>query len=232
MRLRRVTDVGHLLHERLVDMRAPGGVEDDNVIALQARGGLGAPGDLDRVLARNDRQRVDADLPAEHRKLLLRRRPLHVERGHQHLEPLALSEALGDLGGGCRFARALEPNQHDRHGRRSVEVDRLRFAAERLDERVVDDLDNHLAGLDRLDDGGAHGSRARAVDEGAHDVERDVGFEQRPAHLAHRGVDVLLGERPAAGQLVQYAGELFGKALEHALCSCSDVGRQRTNGQI
>ena len=88
-------------------------------------------------------------------------------------------------------------------------------AAERLDQRIVDDLDDHLAGLDRLDDGGADRLGAGAVDEGAHDFERDVRLEQRAAHLAHGGVDVLLGEGAAAGQLVQYAGELFGKALEH-----------------
>ena len=96
-----------------------------------------------------------------------------------------------------------------------VEVDRLAFLAERLDQRIVDDLDDHLAGLDRLDHRGADRLGAGAVDERAHDFERHVGLEQRAAHLAHGGVDVLLGEGAAAGQLVQYAGELFGKALEH-----------------
>ena len=198
-------------------MGAARGVEQHDVVALQPRGRLGAPGDGDRVLARNDRQRVDADLLAEHRELLLRRRTLHVERGHQHLAPVALGEALGDLGGGRRLARALQADQHDRDRRRGVEVDRLGFAAERLDQRVVDDLDHHLAGLDRLDDRRADRLGAGAVDERAHDLERDVRLEQRAAHLAHRGVDVLLGEGAAAGQFIQYAGELFGKALEHGL---------------
>ena len=60
------------------------------------------------------------------------------------------------------------------------------------------------------------GLGAGAVDERAHDFERDVGLEQGAPHLAHRGVDVLLGEGAAAGQLIQYAGELFRQALEHA----------------
>ena len=73
----------------------------------------------------------------------------------------------------------------------------------------VDDLDDHLAGLDRLDYRRADRLGPRAVDKGAHDFERDVRLEQRAPHLPHRGVDVLLGEGAAAGQLVQYAGELF-----------------------
>ena len=58
---------------------------------------------------------------------------------------------------------------------------------------------------------------ASPVDERAHNLERDVRLEQRAAHLAHRGVDVLLGEGAAAGEFIQYAGELFGQALEHVL---------------
>ena len=171
----------------------------------------------DRVLAEDDRQRVDADLPAQHRELLLRRRALHVERGHQHLAPVALGEALGDLGRGRRLARALQADQHDGDRGRGVEIDRLAFAAERLDERVMDDLDHHLAGPDRLDDGGADRLGARAIDERAHDLERDVRLDERAPDLAHRGVDVLLREGAAAGEFIQYAGELFGQALEHGV---------------
>ena len=58
------------------------------------------------------------------------------------------------------------------------------------DQFVMDDLDHHLAGRDRLDDGGADRLLAHALGETADDVERDVGFQQRAAHLAHRGVDV------------------------------------------
>ena len=104
------------------------------------------------------------------------------------------------------------------------------LAAQSLDERVVDDFHHHLAGFDRLDDGGADRLGARAVDEGAHDVERDVGLDERAPHFAHRGVDVLFRERAAAGQLVQYAGELFGEALEHGLLLMGSGSRQSAVG--
>ncbi len=215
MRAAGVADLRHLLHERLVDMRAPGRVEDHDVVALQPRRGFGSLGDRNRILSEDDRQGCDADLLAEHRELFLRRRTLHVERGHQHLVLVPLRQAFGDLGRSCGFARALEPDQHDRHGSRGVEIDRLRFRAQSLDQRIVDDLDHHLAGFDRLDDRSADRLGAGPVDKRAHDLERDVRLEQRPAHLAHRGVDVLLGEGAATGEFIQNAGELFGQALEH-----------------
>ncbi len=81
----------------------------------------------------------------------------------------------------------------------------------------MDDLDDHLAGLDRLDDGRPDCSGAGAVDERAHDLERDVGLQKRAPDLAHRRIDVFFREGAAPGQLVQYAGELFGQALEHGL---------------
>ncbi len=49
------------------------------------------------------------------------------------------------------------------------------------------------------------GAGAQLVGEGAHDIERDVGFEQSAAHLAQRQVHVLFRERAAPRQAVQYA---------------------------
>jgi hypothetical protein len=69
----------------------------------------------------------------------------------------------------------------------------------------VHDLDHHLAGRDRLEDLGADRARAHLVGERAHHVERHVGLEQRPAHLAQRGVHVFLGERAAAREGAQDA---------------------------
>ena len=153
-------DLRHLGHQRLVDMGAAGGVEHHDVVALQARGLLGAAGDLHRRLAGDDRQRVDADLPAEHGELFLRRRALHVERGHQHraswrsVRRLAILAVVVVLPAPCR------PTIMMATGGGGVEVDRLGVRAQRLDQDVVDDLDDHLAGRDRFDDIGADGAVA------------------------------------------------------------------------
>ena len=60
VRRRDLLDLGHLGHQRLVDMGAAGGVEDDDVMAAEPGRLHGAAGDLDRRLAGDDRQRRDA----------------------------------------------------------------------------------------------------------------------------------------------------------------------------
>ena len=82
----------------------------------------------------------------------------------------------------------------------------------------MDDLDHHLAGRDRLDDGGADRLLAHALDEAADDLKGDVGFQQRAAHLAHRGVDVLLGQRAASRQPIENATKLFRQIVEQCRC--------------
>ena len=112
----------HFQHQLLIDMEPPGGVEDDDVVAFAAPGFEGAAGDRHRPLAGDDRQGRNAGLASELRQLLLRRGALHVERGHQHFLALAVLQAQRNLGCGCRFARALQPDQHDPDRRGRVKV--------------------------------------------------------------------------------------------------------------
>jgi hypothetical protein len=101
--------------------------------------------------------------------------------------------------------------------RGGVQIDGIGVRPKRLHQHVVDDLHDHLAGRHRLDDVGADRLRPHLVGERTHHIEGDVGLQQRPAHFAHGGVDVVLGEGAAPRQLVENAGELFGKALEHGV---------------
>ena len=47
------------------------------------------------------------------------------------------------------------------------------------------------------------------------DAEVDVRLEQGEAHLAHRGIDVGLGDAAAAGQAAEDATQSFGKIVKH-----------------
>ncbi len=85
MRIGGAAHFRRLVHQRFVEREPAGGVEQHHVIAAEPRRLLRARGDLHRRLSFDDRQRVDADLPAEHGELLHRGRPACVERGHQHL---------------------------------------------------------------------------------------------------------------------------------------------------
>jgi hypothetical protein len=90
-------DVGHLDHQRLVDMRTAGGVEDDDVVAAE------------RAASTARRAISPAFWPAtigsvsmpfcspSWRELLLRGGTAHVERGHQHLALLRRVRRLAIL---------------------------------------------------------------------------------------------------------------------------------------
>ena len=95
-----------------------------------------------------------------------------------------LAQATRQFGDGGGFTRALQSgHQHD-YRRFVIQVDaRLGFAHDR-DQLVVDDLDQCLARATgcRLLPGPAP---CRApVDKGLDHRQRDIGFEQRHAHLA------------------------------------------------
>ena len=77
------------------------------------------------------------------------------------------------------------------------------------------DLHDHLAGRDRFDHLDADGTPFDLFGEGAGDVERHVGLEQRAAHLAQRGIDIGFRQRAAPGQAVEDAVQPIRKTVEH-----------------
>ena len=214
MRIGRGFDLGGLLHHLFVERGAAGGIEQHHVVAAELAGFQRAARNLRRLLAGDDRQSRDIEVAPEHRELLHRRRAIDVERGHQHLALVALGQAAGEFRGGGGFAGALQADHHDRDRRHGVEVDGLAVGAEGGDQFVMDDLHHHLAGGHRLDHGGADRLLADLFGEAPDDVERDVGLEQRAAHLAHRGVDVGLRQRPAPRQPIENATQLFRQIVE------------------
>ena len=90
------------------------------------------------------------------------------------------------------------------------------LGAERLDQRIVDDLDDHLARRDRAQHFLADRFLGDLVDEIARDRQRDVGLEQGDAHLAHRRAHVGLAERAAPAKPVEYAAEPIAQSVEHS----------------
>ena len=92
-------------------------------------------------------------------------------------------------------------------GAGGVQVQRHRaLAAQRLDQRVVDDLDDHLAGRDGVQHLRADRALAHLGDEVLDHLQRHVGIEQRQADFAQRLGDVGLAQRPAAAQAVEDPG--------------------------
>ncbi|KHS43294.1 hypothetical protein NJ75_03926 [Novosphingobium subterraneum] len=197
----------HLVHQRLIDVESACGVEQKDVDRLQLGRVHGAGGDVDRLLPGDDRQRGNARLFAQNAKLFLRRRTIDVQRGHQDLLALLFLQQLADLGRAGGLARPLQADHHDHNGRRGVQVKLGRAATKHLDQRIVDDLDDLLAGRDRLQDRLANGLLRNGVNKSANDGKGNVGLKQRDPHFAHRRKDIFLTQRAAATQAIEYASK-------------------------
>src|SRR6266536_3400457 len=94
---------------------------------------------------------------------------------------------------------------------------------------VVDEFRHLLAGAHRLDLEGPDRPLAHQLDEAPRDLEADVGFEQVAADLAQRLGHVVVREHAAAGETLQYAGELLEskwgvlfRSLWRKACGCKD----------
>ena len=233
-RLGDVADLGRLVHQRLVDVQAAGGVEHDDVVAAERRLLLGALRDLHGVLARDDRQRVDADLGAEDGELLHRRRAVGVERGHQHPLALALLEPLGELGGGRGLAAALQADHQDR--RRRV-VDRAAAPARRRRTACATSsswtiLTTCWPGVTDFVTACAGGLALHPALTKSRATGSDTSASSSAVRTSRSAVlHVVLGQRALLGQPVEDAAQAFGQVLEHRgppysdPCGAPEIGR-------
>ena len=203
MRIGDVLDGNGFFHQLFIDMRTARRIENEHIIAAQPTLALGAASDLDRGFACDDRQRVDADLFAQHAQLLHGRRTARIERGEQDLLFLPVLEPFGDLGRSGGLARALQAHHQKSDRRGGIEVDGNGIGPQDLHQLVIDDLDHLLARCHRAGDLGAHSAFADLLDKGAHHFKRNVGLDQRPADFTHGGVDIGSVQRAASTQTLE-----------------------------
>ena len=220
-----------LVHQRLVDVQAAGGVEDDDVAAVRARAVDPVAHGLDRVAALVG---VDGnvDLRAELDQLVDRGGTLQVGGDERGLAAVLLQEQR-ELAGGRRLARALQAGEQDRRRRSRRERDLRRAGAHQLGQLLVHDLHDLLAGRQALLHVLRRGALAHLRDELLDDVEVDVGLEQREPDLAHRARDRLVVERPAALEVAERALQLVRERVEHRPLSVDGglPGRTQRRGQ-
>jgi hypothetical protein len=211
-----------LLDHGLVDVEAPGRIEEDRI-----------PSVLRRLL---DRLACDVDgllplravngqpqLLAEDAELLDGRGSVDVGRDQEGPEALVL-EVPAQLGDARRLAGALEAQDHDDRRRPGRHGQPVRGAAEQLDQLAVDDLHHLLARGEALENLVPHRLLADALDEGADDLEVDVGLEEGDAHLAERLLNVLLRQAAGAPEAVENRLETLRQGFEHWILSESRGG--------
>ena len=193
VRLGLLADRRQLVHQLLVDVEPAGGVDDQDVVAGPARLSQRPRGDLGGRPLGSLLIDASARLPAHRDELIDRGGALGVA-GRQG-DALALAhEQLGELRAGRRLARALEAGHQDHRRARAREREVAARAAHQLGELLVDDLDHLLARVEAVEDARAQAALSDLRGELLDDLEVDVGLEQGEADLAHRAVDVRLGQ--------------------------------------
>ena len=205
-RLDRVADALELVHQRLVDLEAAGGVDDHRVEAVR-RGRARGP----RVAASTGILRVgavdgDVDLRAELLELVDRGRALQVGGDERRACGPAPARCRASLAGGRRLAGALEAGEQDHRGAGRA---RARPRSEPISSVSSSwtTLTTCWPGVRLFSTSSPSGALAHAVDEVADDLEVDVGLEQREPDLAHRARDRLLVELAALAQVAEGAAE-------------------------
>ena len=183
-----------------------------------ANAGLGDSHDVGS-LAAVDR---DVELLAERLELVDGCRPVDVAGDHQRALAL-LAHEVGELRGRGGLAGALQPDEHDDVGNAPGEHELRTRAAEQVGQLVEDDLDDLLARGQRLHHVGADGALADLGHELLDDLVVHVGLEQRHADLAHRRVDIGLGQPALAGQSREDRLKPVGEVLEHG-CGTFRIG--------
>ena len=88
-------------------------------------------------------------------------------------------------------------------------------AAHEVCEFPVDDADQGLARCQRTDDLLADGLGPDLGNEVLDHRQRDVGLQQRHAHLAQCLLDIVLGQAGLATQFLDDTGEALGKVVQH-----------------
>ena len=167
-----------------------------------------------------------ADLVAELHELVDGGGSVDVGGDQQRLAAL-LAQPDRQLGGGGGLARALQADQHDHRAAWRVELELVALAAEHLDQLVVDDLDDLLAGLNPVEHFGAERLLTHIGHEVLDDLEVDVRLEQGKADLAQGDVKVGLGDLRLATQAVGDGLQACREGFEHSATDCGGSWRGR-----
>src|SRR6185295_3047939 len=137
-------EVGDLLHEGLVDAEPPGSVEDHDVADLSPGGFDALAGDIGDAGPDGGAEDRDVELLAERFELVRGGRAVRVG-GHEERAAALLDDVARELGGRRGLARTLQADHgHDRGV--AGQVEHAVAGAEQVDELVMDDLHDLLAG--------------------------------------------------------------------------------------
>ena len=189
-------------------MEAAGGVQEHQVVAVLF-GVLDARlGDVHGVNLPHLKH-GDVELCAHGLQLLDSGGAVHVA-GHEKRTLALLAHIAGQLCAVGGLARALQAHQHHHTGALGGDVQLLVLPSHEGAELLVDDLDDHLRGVQGLQHVGAHGPVGDLLGEVLDHLIADVGLQQRHTHLAHGLLHVAGGQPSLAAQAFERGGQFIG----------------------
>ena len=191
--MNRLIDLLQLDHQPIVDLEPAGRVDDHIVQAFVARPLERITRDIGRAGLGALGMNRDVQLLAKRLELGDRGRPIDIGRNQQRALAL-LAQIQRQLSRQRGLAGALQAIQQD-HRRAGLGLFQRHIGlAKQLDQLIVDDLDHLLRRRQALGDLFADRLLGHLGDEILDDLEVDIGFEQRQAHLLHALADIVLGQ--------------------------------------
>ena len=189
-------------------------------------------GDVDRVLVGALLVDLGAGLGADLDELVDRGRAVDVARGDGDRRAVLLLEVRASFAVAVVLPEPCRPAMRITVGGRGENVMPAAAPPMSFVSSSLTILTTCWPGLSCADDLLAERALLELLGELADDLEVDVGLEQREADLAHRRVDVVLGQRPALADVGEGLLELLGEGVKHveAPCRRMSVTPSRTAG--
>ena len=207
-RLHRVADALQLLHQGLIDVQATGRVQKDQVVAVLFGVLDGGFGDVHRI-GLSHLKDGNVQLLAHGLQLLDGSGTVDVAGDQQRAFAL-LAHETGEFGAVGGFARALQAHQHHHARGLGGDVQLLVLAAHELCQLFVDDLDDHLGGVECLQHIAADSPLGHRLGEVLDHLVADVRFQQRHTHLAHGLLHVPGAQAALAAQALEGRIQFIG----------------------
>ncbi len=141
---------------------------------------------------------------------------LGIQARQHHAAPGPLLQVQGQFAGRGGLTCTLQTREQDHDRGLVAQLKAGGAGTQHAGQFIVDDLDEGLARTQAAGHLSAHGPFAHPLDKAAYHGQRDVGFQQRPAHVAQRLGDVVLGETPAPAHLVGNGLQAITEVVEHS----------------
>ena len=107
------------------------------------------------------------------------------------------------------FTCTLQANQHDYAGRFGRDIQFGSFGAHERDQLFVNDLDDHLAGVQTFQNVCAHSTLGNLLYKVLNDLEVNVSFQKSKLDFAHGFLNVRFLQTALAGELFKRGRKLF-----------------------